>query len=42
VESLGGDVYTIPSEFVDKIQDEYIEFKIDGCDLMLEYQIDDT
>ena len=40
LESLGGDYYDTPSAFVDEFLDKYIEFKIDGCTLKLEYEID--
>ena len=42
LESLGGDSYDTPSSFVDSCQDTYTEFKIDGCRLDMEYEIDDS
>jgi hypothetical protein len=42
LESLGGECYDTPSSFVDRYLDKYKEFKIDGCSLKLEYEIDDS
>ena len=42
LESLGGDYYDTPSSFVDSCMDTYTEFKVDGCSLELEYEIDDS
>lgn len=42
LESLGGDFYDTPSSFIDSCVDTYTEFKIDGCSLELEYEIDDS
>ena len=40
--SLGGESYNAPDDFIDKYIEKYNKLYVDGCDLYLEYEIDDS